>query len=683
MTDITGTGGNDTIAPLLNTAGALRPGAGDDRIEGLGGADSLAGAAGIDTLLGGEGNDTLDGGAGFDLLDGGTGIDWLSYAADTAGVSIDLYFLSARGGDAEGDSIAPGFEALLGGTGADAIIANDTVAETLLGGDGADTLMAFGDFGTSNDWLDGGAGEDSITAQAGANTLRGGQGADMLRGGAGADLLEGGTDADTILGGAGDDTLSYATSASAVTISLALRIAAGGDAQGDSLGTDIEAVLGSAHADALNGRSGNDSLFGGGGADTLAGGFGNDWLVGGGAADRMLGGAGHDTYSLDDIGDVATEAANQGRDLVLTARAAYALGANLEDVTAAGGTTHRFTGNALANAITGGAFADTLIGGDGADTLAGLGGIDRLLGGAGDDAYILDQPGDVVLELANQGFDTLRTTLATVTLGLNIEAVVATNDIAHRFTGNALDNALTGGMGADTLAGAGGADTLDGGTGGDRLLGGLGNDRYVTTSGDVVVEFAGQGADTVVATTGTVASLGLNLEALVLQGGTLVRGLGNGLDNLVVGNAGANLLYGLAGHDSLAGGQGADILIGGAGRDTLSGGAGNDVFRLLAATESTAADPDRITDFTRAGVGGIDRIDLRFIDANTLLAGDQAFAFIGAAAFAGGGAAGQWRVAAAGAGTWRAEGDTNGDGAADVAVVVASAAAPVAGWFLL
>jgi Ca2+-binding RTX toxin-like protein len=290
-----------------------------------------------------------------------------------------------------------------------------------------------------------------------------------------------------------------------------------------------------------------------------------------------------------------------------------------------------------------------------------------------------------VFEAANQGFDTLRTSLATLTLGANIEAVVATSAIAHRFTGNALDNALTGGAGSDTLAGADGADTLDGGEGIDRLLGGTGNDRYVTTAGDVVVEFAGQGTDTMVATSGTAATLGANLEALVLQGTTLLRGTGNGLDNLILGNGAANLLSGLVGIDVLSGGQGADTLVGGAGRDTLSGGAGNDVFRLLAASDSTAADPDRILDFTRGGAAGLDRIDLRGVDADALAAGNQAFVFIGAAGFGGAGAAsaGQLRVEQAAPGQWRAQGDTNGDGTADLQIDIASATAPVAGWFIL
>jgi Ca2+-binding RTX toxin-like protein len=676
MVEITGSGGSDTIGPAFGAEGAPRPGEGDDRLDGQGGADSLQGGGGIDTLLGGEGDDTLAGGAEIDLLAGGPGTDWLSYADDTAGVSIDLYFLSARGGEAEGDSIAPGFEALLGGSGADAIIAHDAVHETILGAEGADTLLGFGDFGTSDDLLRGGGGDDSVVAQAGANTLDGGEGNDVLRGGAGRDLLLGGAGADSMAGGTGLDTLSYAGAGAGIVLDLALGTG-GGEAAGDSVAADVEAVLGSDHADALTGRATADSLFGGGGADTLAGGLGHDWLAGGAAADRMAGGGGNDTYVLEDAADLAIEAEGQGRDLVLTTRTALVLGLHLEDLSALGVGARRFTGNALDNALTGGAGADTLVGGLGADTLAGGAGIDRLFGGAGDDTYLFEA-GDIVVEVAGQGFDTLRTGLAVVTLGLNLEALVATGGAA-RLTGNALDNLLAGGSGADTLTGGSGKDTLDGGAGIDRLFGGTGDDRYVVTAGDVVVELAGGGDDVVVATTGTAAALGLNLEALVLQGATLVTGTGNAVGNGMLGNAAANVLNGMAGDDTLDGAGGADILNGGAGRDVLTGGAGNDLFRILAVGDSTLAAPDRILDFSRGGANGVDRIDLRFIDANTFTSGDQAFAFIGAAAFT---AAGQLRVIANGAGQWQALGDTNGDGIAELRIDIVGGGAPVAGWFL-
>jgi hypothetical protein len=63
----------------------------------------------------------------------------------------------------------------------------------------------------------------------------------------------------------------------------------------------------------------------------------------------------------------------------------------------------------------------------------------------------------------------------------------------------------------------------------------------------------------------------------------------------------------------------------------MTGAAGSDTFLYGAITDSgtTAATRDTITDF----VVGTDTIDVSAIDANTNVAGNQAFAFIGTAAF--------------------------------------------------
>jgi hypothetical protein len=70
-------------------------------------------------------------------------------------------------------------------------------------------------------------------------------------------------------------------------------------------------------------------------------------------------------------------------------------------------------------------------------------------------------------------------------------------------------------------------------------------------------------------------------------------------------------------------------------------------------------------DFTH----NVDKLDLSSIDANSFSAGDQAFSFLGSAAFSGTGAAsaGQLRAFQANAATnlWQVEGDINGDGIAD------------------
>ncbi|HEY3049928.1 MAG TPA: M10 family metallopeptidase C-terminal domain-containing protein, partial [Polaromonas sp.] len=127
-------------------------------------------------------------------------------------------------------------------------------------------------------------------------------------------------------------------------------------------------------------------------------------------------------------------------------------------------------------------------------------------------------------------------------------------------------------------------------------------------------------------------------------------GSGNDLNNFIAGGAGA---------DTLNGGGGIDSLIGGAGADSLTGGIGADTFVLTALGDSgVGALRDIITDF----ISGTDRIDFSGIDANTLVAGNQAFTMLGTAAFFG--VAGQLRYDVVGADTVM-QGDVNGDGVAD------------------
>jgi Ca2+-binding RTX toxin-like protein len=77
------------------------------------------------------------------------------------------------------------------------------------------------------------------------------------------------------------------------------------------------------------------------------------------------------------------------------------------------------------------------------------------------------------------------------------------------------------------------------------------------------------------------------------------------------------------------------VLVGGAGADVLIGGLGADRFDFDAVSESTATVRDAIrtgggaSAFEGAGVSGGDVIDLSGIDANTSVAGNQAFLFGG------------------------------------------------------
>ena len=111
----------------------------------------------------------------------------------------------------------------------------------------------------------------------------------------------------------------------------------------------------------------------------------------------------------------------------------------------------------------------------------------------------------------------------------------------------------------------------------------------------------------------------------------LVGGIGN---DTITGGAGNDQLIGEVGADRLIGGGGADQLTGGAGRDVMTGGSGRDsfVFRSATDTSATPAAADVITDFRQ----GQDRIDLRAIDAFRGTAVNDAFLWIGTAAFANG-----------------------------------------------
>jgi hypothetical protein len=145
----------------------------------------------------------------------------------------------------------------------------------------------------------------------------------------------------------------------------------------------------------------------------------------------------------------------------------------------------------------------------------------------------------------------------------------------------------------------------------------------------------------------------------------------------VSGKDGHDSIDGLAGDDYLAGDAGNDVLIGGAGADRLTGGLGKDDFTYNLVSESTPGARDVITDFSRAQA---DKISLSGIDANTLLTGNQAFTFIGAAAFSN--VAGQLRYSTSG-GVTLVSGDVNGDGVADFQIELTGTLAPVASDFVL
>ena len=96
---------------------------------------------------------------------------------------------------------------------------------------------------------------------------------------------------------------------------------------------------------------------------------------------------------------------------------------------------------------------------------------------------------------------------------------------------------------------------------------------------------------------------------------------------------------------------------------SCAGGAGRDTFDFNHIVESGygRAAPDLIADFAH----GLDRIDLSGIDANVRVAGNQAFAFLGAKNFTA--HAGELITRAYGPSTYMFA-DVNGDGHADMQI---------------
>ena len=480
---------------------------GDDYVDGGGGNDILWGYGGDDTLVGGAGNDILDGdGAdvqtgGADYLDGGAGNDTLN------GNGGDDRLFGGTGNDSlYGDSndIQTGGADYLDGEAGDDTLVGAGGDDTLLGGDDNDQLFGDGDnvalADQGDDYLDGGAGNDSLRGYAGADLLVGGDGGDTLIGDDGADELDGGADDDQLYGGVGDDYLDAGDGTNMLVGGAGhdvLYAGTGndqlfGDAsdvleadQGDDYldagvgddylrgfgGHDVlfggdgpDTLLGEAGDDYLDGEAGNDTLSGGTGtdelygdddADELYGEAGDDYLDGGAGANILMGGAGHDVLFG---GDDADQLDADGTDVLVIDQG--------DDFVDGGGGNDTIWGHGGTDVLYGGDGADSISAGDGNDYIDGGTGADTLWGGTGDDTFVVDDVNDFVIEYADEGTDTIESTVS-YALPDHVENLVLTSFAAGDLTGNALDNVLTGSAGANILNGGGGTDTLIGDAGSD------------------------------------------------------------------------------------------------------------------------------------------------------------------------------------------------------------------------
>lgn len=592
-------GGSDTVAVGTTYSIANSPNLENITLTGLlainatGNTENnyLTGNNRNNILDGQDGNDTLDGNGGIDTLRGGKGND--TYMIDNPGDIVDLILEKA-------------------GEGIDTVVANSDY--TLSANLENLKLIGNGDFSGIGNSL--------------ANIITGNDGRNFLNGNGGADLLIGGLGDDTYFVDSADDQIreDLADSAGDVVIvsydtTTFYEIKDSGDTR------FVNHITLDGLASRARGNSQANILLGNEGSDTLDGSGGNDTLDGGEGQDNLIGGSGNDLYRIN-IGDndIVTDSSSSVTEIDTIEASSFGLTSvtytvptNIEVFNLLSIANINLTGNASNNIVTtnngndsidggdgndtinssagndtliggigndslnGGNGNDSLMGGIGNDSLMGGNGNDTLIGGAGDDFYTTDSANETLTEIANEGTDTVISTVA-YTLRTNFENLTLSGITNINGTGNSVNNIITGNTGSNVLDGQGGNDTLDGGsandvllgqegddflnggTGNDTLYGSVGNDTYVVdnTTGDVVIEGLNEGTDLV--TTTVSYTLTDNVENLTLYVGnpliipTLnIDGTGNGLNNVITGNTGVNIINGSLGNDTMIGLRGNDI----------------------------------------------------------------------------------------------------------------------------
>ena len=276
----------------------------------------IHGYAGNDVISAGPGNDTIFVGLGYNKIHGGSGNDTAVFTHNFADYSIS--YDNTTSTFTVKDNV--GF-----GAGTDIITNVENFQFADVTNTDTDLRSAFFSFANEGDypsnWMEGNdTVQSTITYTLGENVKY---------------LVLIGTEAINGTGNALDNTI-----------------------QGNGGNNILSGLAGNDHLvgglgnDTMTGGAGNDWIEGGLGNDSLDGGLGNDRLNGGLGNDTMIGGTGNDYYTVDSAGDVVTESAYEGYDIVESS-VTYTLGANVEDLSLTGSSDINGTGNALDNNISG------------------------------------------------------------------------------------------------------------------------------------------------------------------------------------------------------------------------------------------------------------------------------------------------------------------------------------------
>ncbi|HWL64516.1 MAG TPA: calcium-binding protein [Actinomycetota bacterium] len=369
----------------------------NDRIVGTEQRDVIAAGSGNDRVLARGGDDVVCGGDGDDRLDAG------GVGGRRKGSGCDVELLS-------------------GGRGDD-IILGDAGLNFLMGGPGRDRIHSGGNLGRcASERLRGGLGDDHLYSGTGGGRI-------VVEGGPGNDHLVGAElDADEYSDPYGycfdygwcdysapeeprfSGVADYSSAPSGVNVNLTQGAATGAGIGSDTL-VDIASIVGSKHADRLQGGQGHDELHGSGGSDVIRGEAGDDFLSGDGGDDDIDGGAGLDaalfTYARALEVDLRSgNASGEGSDTLT----------EVEDVLAFTGHASTLTGSDAPNQLLADANS-RIVGGEGNDLISttsergggadldGGAGVDYIVAGRGDDR-IAGGDGDDEL-LAGPGIDAL------------------------------------------------------------------------------------------------------------------------------------------------------------------------------------------------------------------------------------------------------------------------------------
>jgi len=705
LVSVSGGAGNDTIY-AFGSRGAAYGGDGNDNIYSALG--KTYGGAGDDTIsiqsqglwaFGEDGNDHIigatfaDGGAGADVIEGAFGNSTFTGGADadvlTAYGQWDLFIDTMNG--LNGDTVTEF------GTG-DRIVFTDATLALFTFSMAANTLtygarsLTFGG-PIVGEFVASAAPEGGVElhlvsdpvpgtkyGSSGDDTLNGTSSADRIDGLEGDDIIAGLSGADTLLGGRGNDLLSSGQI---------------------SPHNDYEYFESPYPLPLLDTVAEVDTLIGGDGSDTFFAGYGDN--VDGGPD----GGAGlGDTLFISFLGASAGINADFRLDTQMigggtitgieTVR--WVQGSNYDDHIILedssedyffGGAGYGMGGN---DTLVAGYRTVFLDGGDGNDIVDGRYSysLEEVKGGAGND-IVYSALWSPSVAYGGSGNDTI------FALG-----AAYGEDGDDTLIGSDFDDQLDGGSGSDTLTGgelndSEGFDTLTGGTGADTF-----RDTATGLNGDTITDL--EAIDKIVITDANLATFTYSFSGstLTYSGGSLTLGVpvsgtfvasaasGGGVqlqlasnpgiigtpnNDTLNGKAGNDRIEGLAGNDKINGNAGADVLVGGLGADVLIGGAGSDSFVYSASAESTKTSMDQIKGFEK-----IDVIDLSLIDAISATDANDAFSYIGTQAFHH--IAGELRVYRSQL-DFFVEGDTNGDGIADLSILLTSTAGLGVDQFLL